>query len=355
MPYPFRYNKAVFQFTFLAFFSFPISFASAATCTTQSQMTPAQRDALSGSARMIATELQTGDIDGLRANTNPAVATNFAAITSSVQNLKPVIQSATITIEELYILDSSADPTGTAQSDFYCGQPVVSMNITNLSPGHYALAILHATGVLQPQQISLILSNASGNRWMLAGYFTKPMIAAGHDGIWYWSSARKYAQTKMTWNAWLYYRMASILLEPVNFLSSPNLEKLERESDRVRPANLPDSTPITLNVNGASFRLTAIDTTTVFGGLDLDAAYAPDPSQAAELRDPPSARKQVTTVMSALLQLHPELQTAFHGIWVHANQGDSSLFALELPMSQITALPTPASASSSSSANPVSR
>jgi len=44
--------------------------------------------------------------------------------------------------------------------------------------------------------------------------------------------------------------------------------------------------------------------------------------------------------MSALLQLHPELQTAFHGIWVHANQGDSSLFALELPMSQITALPT---------------
>jgi hypothetical protein len=39
--------------------------------------------------------------------------------------------------------------------------------------------------------------------------------------------------------------------------------------------------------------------------------------------------------MSALLAQHPELQQAFHGIWVHADQGDASLFALELPMQQI--------------------
>jgi hypothetical protein len=39
--------------------------------------------------------------------------------------------------------------------------------------------------------------------------------------------------------------------------------------------------------------------------------------------------------MSALLKMHPELQGAFHGIWVHADQGTSTLFALELPMNQI--------------------
>jgi hypothetical protein len=101
-----------------------------------------------------------------------------------------------------------------------------------------------------------------------------------------------------------------------------------------------------LNASGAAFTVTAVDTTTTFGALDLDVHYTPDPTQAAQLRDPPSARKQVTDVMSALLQLHPELQSAFHGIWVHADQGNATLFALELPMNQIAAAP-PVSASSS--------
>ena len=37
----------------------------------------------------------------------------------------------------------------------------------------------------------------------------------------------------------------------------------------------------------------------------------------------------------ALLALHPELHDAFHGIWVEANQGATSVFSLELPMDQI--------------------
>ncbi len=176
---------------------------------------------------------------------------------------------------------------------------------------------------------------------MLAGFFSKPMIAAGHDGVWYWSSARKYAQTKMTWDAWLYYRLASTLLNPVSFLSSSNLDKLQHETDTVRPDNLPGAKPISINAYGTSFMVTAIDTTTVFGGLDLDVEYTPDAMQTAQLHDPPAARAQVTEVMSALLELHPELQGAFDGIWVHANQGNASLFALELPMTLVAANPKP--------------
>ena len=41
--------------------------------------------------------------------------------------------------------------------------------------------------------------------------------------------------------------------------------------------------------------------------------------------------------MSTLLKMHPEMQGAFHGIWVHADQGTGTLFALELPMDQIAA------------------
>jgi hypothetical protein len=102
---------------------------------------------------------------------------------------------------------------------------------------------------------------------------------------------------------------------------------------------------MTLNAGGVAFTVTAIGTTMTFGPLDLDVHYTPNPAQAAQLRDPPSARKQVTDIMSALLVLHPELQQAFHGIWVHADQGNATLFALELPMAQVAAAP-PVSASS---------
>ena len=51
------------------------------------------------------------------------------------------------------------------------------------------------------------------------------------------------------------------------------------------------------------------------------------------LLDPPAARQQVTDVMSALLAQHPELRQAFHGMWIHADVGNGSLFALDLPMS----------------------
>jgi len=322
--------------------------ARASSCITQGQMTAAQRDALSNAARTMVKQVQTGDVQGLQANTIPAVAADFSGIRGSAEYLKPLVQTATVTVDDLYILDASGDPAGAAHTDFFCGSPVVVATFNNLPPAMYALAIVHATGVPQPQQVSLILAKQAGaaDRWMLAGFFDKPMIEAGHDGLWYWVSARKYAQTKMDWSAWLYYRIASNLLAPVDFLASPNRDKLQHESDQVRPSNFPGDHPMTLNAGGSAFTVTTVDTTTTFGPLDLDVHYTPDPAQAAQLRDPPAARKQVTDVMAALLQLHPDLQTAFHGIWVHADQGNATLFALELPMTQIAAAPQPSASSS---------
>lgn len=322
--------------------------AHAANCMTQAQMTAVQRDGLASAARAMLTDVQSGNVQALQANTIPAVAANFDGIRGSAEYLKPLVERATITVDEIYLLDAAGDPAGAARTDFFCGSPVVAVNFNNLPPATYALAIVHATGVAQPQQIALILAK-SGERWMLAGFFNKPMLVAGHDGLWYWVSARKYAQTNADWSAWLYYRMAANLLDPLDFLSSPNLEKLQKETDQVRPGSIPSGRPMTLNAGGTSFALTAVDTTTTFGPLDLDVHYTPDSVQAAQLRDPPSARKQVTAIMSALLELHPGLQSAFHGIWVHADQGNATLFALELPMNQIAAAPQPAAVSSSMS------
>jgi hypothetical protein len=313
----------------------PPLIVKAASCKTQSQMTAAERDVLSTAARAMVGEVQSGDVQSLRANTIPAVAADFVGIAGSVAALKPFVQRAAITVDSLYALDSSSDSPGAARTDFYCGTQVVVLNLTDLPPGTYALAILHATGVPKPQQISLILSESTDHRWMLGGFFSRPMMEVGHDGLWYWVSARKYAQRSMNLDAWLYYRVAAYSLQPVDFLSSPNLEKLQHEAERVHPSDLPGTKPLALSGPSSVFQVTTIDTTTMFDALDLEVHYLPDVVQMAQLRDPLSARKQVTEVMGALLALHPELHHAFHGIWVQADQGSTALFSLELPMDEI--------------------
>ena len=315
--------------------------AFAASCETQAQMTAQQRDGLANAARAMVATVQSGDTASLRARTLPAIASDFDGIAQSVTALKPMVQNATITVDALYVMDASKDQPA-ERTQFFCGSPIVVLTFNQLPPGLYALAIMHATGVPKPQQISIILASAPANQWQLAGFYAKPMIEADHDGLWYGISARRYAQMKAGWAAWFYYRIAQDLLSPLDFLSSPNLQKLQQETERVRPANLPGNAPVALAGQGATYHLTALNTTTEFGGLDLDVHYAPDPSQAAELRTPVTARKQVTDVMLALLAQHPELRQAFHGMWVHADQGNSSLFALELPMNQIAPAGQPA-------------
>lgn len=319
--------------------------ANAASCKTASQMTETQRDAVSNTARTMIGEVQTGNVQALQSQTIPAVASDFTGIAASANGLKPLVQRASITVDNLYLLDASTEPAGSQTTDFYCGSPVVTLNFNNLPPGKYALAIVHATGVQQPQQISLILSETSDNHWMLAGFLSRPMVEAGHNGLWYWVQARDYAQKKMNWDAWLYYRTAAYLLNPAQFLVSPNLEKLQHEMDTARPENFPDATPTMLNVQGSNFEIMAIGTTTTFGGLDLEVHYTPSTAQLAQLRDPTTARTQVVEVMAALLAAHPELRAAFRGIWMRADQGNASVFALDLPMNQINAGPPPTTAS----------
>lgn len=309
--------------------------ALAASCTTQAQMTAQQRDALSNAAKTILTDMQGGNIQSLQANTLPSVAADFSGIASSVQNLKPHLQNATLTVESLYVFDSTGAAAGSTPSSFFCGQPLVILNFSDLPPGTYALAIGHATGVSQPQQISIILAKSPQDKWLLGGLFIKPMLLIGHDGIWYWNAARDYAGQNKNWAAWFYYRIATNLLTPMDALSSPNLEKLQRETEKAKPATLPQTGPVSLTAANGTYSLTAVDTTTTFGALDLDVHYTPNATQTTELRNPPEARKQVIDVMSALLAQHPELHQAFHGMWVHADQGNASLFALELPMSGI--------------------
>jgi hypothetical protein len=319
----------------------------------QAQLPAAQREELSGMARSFVNKVQAGDIAGLRNVTLASVAANFDGIANSVKALKPQIEQAGLTVDTLMAFDATSVQQQTEGVQFFCGADnspmTVVLSFPSLPPGQYVLAIVHATGVPKPQQISLILAKTPENQWKLAGFFAKPMMLANQNGLWYWSQARQYAQKGMQWPAWFYYQIAAFLVNPVDFLSSPNMEKLRQEAEKVRPQDLPGVKPWIISANGSNFDVIRADTSTTLGPLDFVIRYKPSMAQVAQLRDPVAARKQAVALMAGALAVHPDLRKAFHGIWVYADSGNATIFALELPMSQI---PGDASATSANLQSP---
>jgi hypothetical protein len=310
-----------------------------ADCTLQTQIPAPQREELSNVARSLVSKVQGGDIAGLRNATLASVTASFDGIANSAQTLKPQIEQAGLTVDTLIGFAAAPGQQEGQGAQFFCGtadsSTTVVLSFPSLPPGQYALAIVHATGVSKPQQISLILAKTPENQWKLAGFFAKPMMLGGQNGLWYWSEARQYVQKGQNWPAWFYYQIAAFLVDPVDFLSSTNMDKLRQEAEKVRPQDLPGEKSWTVNATGDTFNVTRVDTSTALGSLDFDIDYAPSISQAAQLRDPVEARKQAIMLMTSVLSAHPGLRSAFHGLWVHANSGNASIFALELPMNEI--------------------
>jgi hypothetical protein len=313
------------------------------SCITQSQMTAEQRGSLQLASMTLASHVQTGDTAAVRAQTLATVAAQFDGIANSIEGVEPPIQHATLTVNELYLLDAT-DLKAAQEAEFFCGLAsstlTVEISIPDLPPGKYALAVVHATGVKNPQALSMVLANDPANSatWKLAGFFVRPMTMGGHDGVWFWKQARDYAAKKQVWDAYFYFQTALFLSDPVDFLSSPNLQKLQREAEGSRPDGLPGGEPMHLTAGAQTFNVTHLHTGELSDQLDLVVNYDTTPSQ-----DPVAARAQVTEVMQALLSQHPELKSAFHGLWVYADTPNNQHpFALELPMDQIqTASPSP--------------
>jgi hypothetical protein len=294
-------------------------------------MTAAQRSELEQAARNLGTLIQKGDVAAVKASTLPKVASQFDGIAAGIQGASPLMQGATLTIDQLFLLDAS-DLKQDQDTQFFCGVggtgSEVTLNFQQLPPGRFALAVLHATGVAQPQQMGLVLANGAG--WKLAGFYVRPMFYAGHDGVWYWVKAREFAKKKQIWNAYFYYQTAQYLLTPVDFLSSSNLEKLQTEQTAVTPTGLPGVQPMTLTANGQSWAITSLRTDASLGGLDLVIHY----KETAAV-DPVVSRQKATELMKAMLAQHPELREGFHGLWVYTDLPEQRSYAVELPMSQI--------------------
>ncbi|GGH09350.1 hypothetical protein GCM10011586_27290 [Silvibacterium dinghuense] len=305
------------------------------TCTTESQMNNAQRAEYVRALRELEAPILAGNSGAVKAMTIPAVASSFDGIAQSIETLSPQIQGGTFTVSGMYLLNATDLKGGEEETQFFCSvngsSLVVTVTIPQLPPGTYLLALLHATGVEHPQQVSMILQQDAG-AWKLAGFFARPMSLGGREGVWYWMQARQYSQKKQDWPAYFYYQTAAFLLTPVDFLSSPNFEKLQKETQSVRPPDLPGAEPMKLAAaGGKTFEITALRTDSFSGELDLVVNY-----KTASVADPAAVRTEILELMKTLLLAHPELRGAFHGLWVYAEAPGRQPFAIELPMGQIS-------------------
>jgi hypothetical protein len=309
----------------------------AETCTTQSQMAPADRSALTATALSFAGWVKSNDAAGVKASTIPEFAQNFDTIATAITITAPKIAGDALAVTGLYILDATSY-TGTKDAQFFCtlnaSTSEAIFSLPSLPAGRYALATVRAQGAAATWNLSFVLRQ-SGSTWQLAGFIPKPATAAGHDGLWYWTQARIYAKQKQRWNAWLYYVEADVLLSPVDFVSSTNRDKLRAEQT--------DAIPLPLQANGISaaspltvgtFAFTAIGTQEPLDERSLELALH---ITATDVSNPAAARARSMLAVAALLAAYPELRSAFSGAWVYSEVPGQSPFGIEF-----NPLPAPA-------------
>jgi hypothetical protein len=312
-------------------------------CTTQSQMTSTERDGLATAARGLAEKVQANDVAGLKAMTVSELVKDFSGVEGVVGQTAPKLKGGLLTVTQVYLLDGTALKRGADGSapdaQFFCSLNKtvgdVDFLIPALPPGRYGFAIVDGTGAT-PWRLSFLMRQEQG-KWLMAGLYPKPVLAAGHDGLWYWTQARQMVKDKEQWNAWLYYQQAEFLLRPVNFLQSTHLEKLHTEQGAAAPPALtdgvtPDAPLVVKGHDGAEYHFT---------GLGLDDSLAKEKVdviahlKVEQIGDPATARKRNSDAMSALVGAYPEMRKAFHGVWIFAEVPGQNPYPSEQAMTEI--------------------
>jgi hypothetical protein len=286
------------------------------TCFTASDMDPAVRSSLENTATRYFQFAAAGDYAGLRQNAIPALASNFGGVEAAVGDNRPNLQGASSTVRSVFQLDATGN-SPIPRAEFYCGvfnsADRVGLVIPNLSPGRYALAILDVRGGKAPITLSMVLQQFGG-AWKLGGFYARPTQIGGHDGNWYLTKAREYKSRGGNHNAWFYYLTAWELLNPVSFMSTPQLDKIVDEMQLVRPSDLPaNGSTMDLVASGKTYRVTQMFATQVGDGLDVVVKY-----QVPSLADRGQAYQDNMALIKAVVARYPELRDAFAGVVARA-------------------------------------
>ena len=306
----------------------------AASCTTQAALNPLDRDALAIAGGRVASSVVQQNFDVLHSLLLPAEAQNWENIRGAVEDGAALFRGGHAQIRSLYLLDSTMERT-TADTEFFCsnqnGSLTVTITLRALPPGRYAVVLADAAGTPMAGQMAFILvwDGGPGAGWKLGGVSVRQGTFDGHDGVWYWTRARELAQMNLPWAAWFSYAAARYLLLPVDFLSSPNLERLETEQSQIKnspPAAFPYMVP-----DGArTWKIDSVQLDPTLRLPDLGVTY-----ESTGVADPAAQRTEAVAVLSAFLKTQPALRQNFHGLWAYAVSKGKRTPIMGLPMAQI--------------------
>jgi hypothetical protein len=307
----------------------------AASCTTQSELTQADRATLAALGEQLSNDVLRQDTSALQSALLPALSGQWEGIRGAVEQAAPLVKGGKVQLRNVYVLDAST-LSATSDTQFFCSNANGSMTVTvsmhALPPGKYALILSDAVGGALAGQMGLVLVwDAAGTPgWKLGGFSARQGVFGGHDGVWYWTRARELARNNLPWAAWYCYDAARYLELPVDFVSSPNLDKLVQEQGRIKGGPTEDTFPNSV---------TSGDRTWKIDGVRLDASlHEPDLAVTYESTgsaDPAVMRTEAIAVMGAVLKAHPGLRENFHGMWAYASTNGKATAVMELPMTQI--------------------
>ncbi len=314
----------------------------AETCTTQAKMTPAQRLEVGAAAYDLATAVQAGNADKVRAGTVTQYAGDANQTAYLVRTTGERMHGAAMAVTQVYLLDASSRKQGdSSEAEFAC--PLAGtvsetdFAIAGLPPGHFAFAMVETQGT-SPWLLAFLLQQES-SAWKMAGFYPHPRSAAGHDGLWYWNAARADAKANKPWLAWVRYGEADQLLRPAGFVSSGNLEKLRAEQRTSAPQpllnGLGTQDPLSLQgPGGAVYRVSELRAQVSDDGKALN-LWMHLQADASAVGDAATARS--VGAAQALLIAHPELREGFTNVWVVAESSGANPVTIQRPISEIVA------------------
>lgn len=299
----------------------------------QAEMPATDRDQIAAAGMQLAVQIEGQDFTALQAALLPSVAGDWDGIRAAAERAGTLVKGGQIQIRNVYLLDGTSI-TAPADTQFFCsdktGELTVTLNMRSLPSGRYAVVLADSIGAPLAGQLGFILAwDKASSAWKLGGLNARPGAFDGHDGVWYWTRAREVSKADLPWSAWYCYEAARYLLVPVDFLSSPNLEKLNREQDQLK--NSPrEAFPFTLTDGPRTWKIDNIRLDTTLNEPDLGVTY-----ETMGVTDPAAARTEAVAVLGALIKVHPGIKENFHGLWAYAMKDGQRTFAIELPMAQI--------------------
>jgi len=295
----------------------------AQSCTTQAKLPAAVYGSLSDTALALAAAVKSNDATKVQAGAIGEIASGFAQTASLVSATAAHVAGDSLAVKQVYELDAhDRSANDSSEADFSCAlvgsTAEVDFSISGLPPGVYGFVMVEATGS-DPWLLAFLLQQ-QGAGWKMAGFYPRARTAGGHDGLWYWTTARTDVKNQQPWLAWVLYGEADQLLRPANFVTSTNLDKLRAEQRAAAPPELADgvssSSPLVLKAtDGSELRLTQIEAVGALdGGLSL-VLYL----QSSGTADAAKARGMAAA--QALLAAHKELRAGFEDVVVIVGSG----------------------------------